>query len=61
MTEQEKIELIIKLHRLEDNLAGCQIVTMLTTINHMVNRFEAARKEVLEIIGLVARLKANEN
>jgi hypothetical protein len=50
-------ELLHKLHRLEDELAGAGIVTEKTEIRHLVNRIESARQEVLEIIKYVERLR----
>lgn len=45
-------ELLIKLHRLEDELAGATVVTEEVEIKHLVNRIECARQELLEIINL---------
>jgi hypothetical protein len=46
-------ELLIKLHRLEDELVGAQVVNVLEitpTVRQMINRIECARQGLLEII-----------
>ncbi len=58
MTEEQTNESLIKqvfhrLHRLEDELAGFQTVTKEVKMENMVNRFEHARQEVLEIIRMI--------
>ena len=50
LEKKDILEIIVRLHRLEDELVGAQVVTDKTTIDNMVNRIEHARQEVLAII-----------
>ena len=55
MNKEQYKELLIKLHRLEDDLVGAQMITDTTTLSNIVNRIENARQELLDIIKFVEK------